>query len=44
MPTCSTPAFWQSHKERIQAGQMLDVFPYDETQRFPASEGRTALA
>ena len=28
-------AFWQSHKERIQAGQMLDVFPYDETARFP---------
>ncbi len=28
-------AFWQRHKERIQAGQMLDVFPYDEAQRFP---------
>jgi len=27
-------SFWQSHKERIQAGQMLDVFPYDESQRF----------
>ncbi|MBO9515973.1 MAG: bifunctional isocitrate dehydrogenase kinase/phosphatase [Variovorax sp.] len=27
-------AFWQSHKERIQAGQILDVFPYDEAQRF----------
>ncbi|MDR6538716.1 bifunctional isocitrate dehydrogenase kinase/phosphatase [Variovorax soli] len=27
-------AFWQSHKERILAGQMLDVFPYDEAQRF----------
>ncbi|MDM0114832.1 bifunctional isocitrate dehydrogenase kinase/phosphatase [Variovorax sp. J22R133] len=27
-------AFWQSHKERIKAGQMLDVFPYDEAQRF----------
>src|SRR6478736_1969582 len=27
-------AFWQSHKQRIQAGQMLDVFPYDESQRF----------
>ncbi|MDM0012270.1 bifunctional isocitrate dehydrogenase kinase/phosphatase [Variovorax sp. J22P168] len=26
--------FWQSHKQRIQAGQMLDVFPYDESQRF----------
>ena len=27
-------AFWQTHKQRIQAGQMLDVFPYDEAQRF----------
>jgi isocitrate dehydrogenase kinase/phosphatase len=27
-------AFWQSHKERIRAGQVLDVFPYDEAQRF----------
>ncbi|MDN8618710.1 bifunctional isocitrate dehydrogenase kinase/phosphatase [Variovorax ginsengisoli] len=27
-------AFWQSHKQRIQAGQMLDVFPYDESLRF----------
>ncbi len=26
--------FWQAHKERISAGQMLDVFPYDEGQRF----------
>ncbi|RZI67680.1 MAG: bifunctional isocitrate dehydrogenase kinase/phosphatase [Variovorax sp.] len=27
-------AFWQSHKERIQAGHMLDVFPYDSDRRF----------
>jgi len=27
-------SFWQSHKERIGAGQMLDVFPYDEARRF----------
>ncbi|WP_404300622.1 bifunctional isocitrate dehydrogenase kinase/phosphatase [Alicycliphilus denitrificans] len=26
--------FWQSHKERIQAGHVYDVFPYDETRRF----------
>ncbi len=26
--------FWQHHKERIKAGQMLDVFPYDEAKRF----------
>lgn len=29
------PAFWQSHKERIQAGHMYDVFPYDADRRFP---------
>jgi isocitrate dehydrogenase kinase/phosphatase len=27
-------AFWQSHKERIQAGHMFDVFPYDADRRF----------
>jgi len=27
-------AFWQSHKERIQAGHMFDVFPYDTNRRF----------
>ena len=27
-------AFWQRHKQRIQAGQMLDVFPYEASQRF----------
>lgn len=27
-------SFWQSHKERIKAGHMFDVFPYDEAQRF----------
>jgi len=31
-------AFWQHHKERIQAGQMLDVFPYEESQRFHDEE------
>ena len=25
-------AFWQSHKERIQAGHVFDVFPYDQRQ------------
>ncbi len=28
------PAFWQSHQERIRAGHMLDVFPYDPERRF----------
>ncbi|WP_219209981.1 bifunctional isocitrate dehydrogenase kinase/phosphatase [Variovorax boronicumulans] len=27
-------AFWQQHQQRIRAGQMLDVFPYDAAQRF----------
>ena len=26
--------FWQSHKERIQAGYVYDVFPYDQEKRF----------
>ena len=26
--------FWQSHKERIQSGYVLDVFPYDREKRF----------
>ena len=28
------PAFWQSHKERILAGHVHDVFPYDPARRF----------
>ncbi len=27
-------AFWQEHKERIQAGYVHDVFPYDREKRF----------
>jgi len=27
-------AFWQTHKERIQAGHVYDVFPYDQDKRF----------
>jgi isocitrate dehydrogenase kinase/phosphatase len=27
-------AFWQGHKERILAGHVHDVFPYDEAKRF----------
>lgn len=26
--------FWQSHKERIQAGHVYDVFPYEQDKRF----------
>ncbi|WP_295371854.1 bifunctional isocitrate dehydrogenase kinase/phosphatase [uncultured Pseudacidovorax sp.] len=32
-------AFWQRHKERILAGHMLDVFPYDERRRFSRAQG-----
>src|SRR6478672_7010766 len=28
------PAFWQQHKERIRAGHVHDVFPYDHDKRF----------
>jgi isocitrate dehydrogenase kinase/phosphatase len=28
------PAYWQAHKERIQAGHVHDVFPYDVDKRF----------
>lgn len=28
------PAFWQSRKERIQAGHVHDVFPYEREKRF----------
>ncbi|MBC5763354.1 bifunctional isocitrate dehydrogenase kinase/phosphatase [Ramlibacter albus] len=28
------PEFWQKHKERIQAGHVHDVFPYERDKRF----------
>jgi isocitrate dehydrogenase kinase/phosphatase len=28
------PAFWQGHKERIAAGHVHDVFPYERDRRF----------
>ena len=31
-------AFWQGHKERIQAGHVFDVFPYDKDKRFGVQE------
>lgn len=27
------PEFWQSHKERIARGEVLDVYPYDQDRR-----------
>ncbi|HYJ96574.1 MAG TPA: bifunctional isocitrate dehydrogenase kinase/phosphatase [Burkholderiaceae bacterium] len=32
------PAFWQAHKERILAGHVHDVFPYDPHKRFRPSQ------
>ena len=28
-------AFWQTHQERVRAGYVYDVFPYDPERRFP---------
>ena len=30
--------FWQSHKERIQAGHVYDVFPYEGSPRFQCNK------
>jgi isocitrate dehydrogenase kinase/phosphatase len=40
-------SFWQGHKERIQAGYVHDVFPYERERRFsrrhpPAAAGAPA--
>ncbi len=37
-PDLLDPAFWQSHKERIQSGHVFDVFPYEPDKRFVARE------
>ncbi|WP_048439553.1 bifunctional isocitrate dehydrogenase kinase/phosphatase [Caenimonas sp. SL110] len=43
-------AFWQKYKERIQAGYVHDVFPYDHDKRFkrmhvpPAAQAEEAAA
>ncbi|OYU98222.1 MAG: hypothetical protein CFE45_17300, partial [Burkholderiales bacterium PBB5] len=31
------PAFWQGHKDRILAGHVHDVFPYEAHKRFAHS-------
>lgn len=36
------PAFWQSHKERILAGHVFDVFPYERDKRFARRHGAAA--
>ncbi|MCC2674886.1 MAG: aceK [Ramlibacter sp.] len=38
------PAFWQQHKERILAGHVHDVFPYERDKRFAARSGAEAAA
>jgi len=37
-------AFWQGHKERILAGHVHDVFPYDPHKRFRAPQRAFAAA
>jgi isocitrate dehydrogenase kinase/phosphatase len=37
-------AFWQGHKERIQAGHVHDVFPYDPHRRFAVLRAQPALS
>ena len=37
-------AFWQGHKDRIQAGHVHDVFPYDRDRRFAVRRGAQADA
>ena len=33
--------FWQMHKERIQAGHVFDVFPYEQDKRFAQAKSIT---
>ena len=37
-------AFWQGHKERIAAGHVHDVFPYDPAKRFVHARRQLPLA
>jgi len=37
------PAFWQAHKERILAGHVHDVFPYDAHRRFVHQRRRSPM-
>ena len=36
-------AFWQGHKDRIKAGHVHDVFPYEASKRFTAARRTAAL-
>jgi isocitrate dehydrogenase kinase/phosphatase len=35
-------AFWQSHKERILAGHVYDIFPYEREKRFARRHAEAA--
>ena len=35
-------SFWQQHKERIQAGHVHDIFPYERSRRFAPSQASPA--
>ncbi|HZF80627.1 MAG TPA: bifunctional isocitrate dehydrogenase kinase/phosphatase [Rubrivivax sp.] len=37
-------AFWQSHKERILAGHVHDVFPYEPSKRFVSTPRSTSFS
>ena len=37
-------SFWQAHKERIQAGHVYDVFPYEREKRFARRHAAAAAA
>jgi isocitrate dehydrogenase kinase/phosphatase len=37
------PLYWQSHKEKIQAGHVHDVFPYDADKRLPHRRANPSL-
>ena len=36
-------AFWQEHKQRIAAGHVHDVFPYEPSRRFAARRQNAAV-
>jgi isocitrate dehydrogenase kinase/phosphatase len=37
-------SFWQAHKDRILAGYVFDVFPYDKEKRFGVQSKRELVA
>jgi len=37
------PVFWQAHQQRIAAGHVYDVFPYERDRRFQAQADKALL-